>query len=552
MEPVRQNVQYQPARFSLWDTVCIIVGIIIGTGIFKAPGSIFAMSSGPWQALGIWIVGGLLCIVGAFCFAELASTYPRSGGEYIYLTRAFGPWAGFLFAWGQLLIVRTGASIVVMAYVFADYAAKLAGLDDEPDGLPVLYPLLALLPIVVLTGINIAGVQFGKRTQNSLTVVKVLGLVGVLVAGFVWARAPEPGEELTVYEGTIASTGADSLVLEVAGGERVQFRLDRRTRITRDGQEQITPDNEDKRKVNVGDLEGERTKVLVHPNEPERAVRVKGTTRSPLGALTLALILVLWTYAGWHEGAYVAAEVENKRRNLPRSLLLGTAAVIVLYLLVNVAYIVGLGFEAAADSDTVAADVLKRVPGGFGDKAMCVLVMLSSLGAINGMLCTNARIFAEFGKDHALFAVLGRWSKRFGTPLIALSVQLAVCVATVLAMTRWVDNSETFDRLVTGTAAVFWLFFLATGVALFVLRNKDAGIDRPFPAPAYPLTPLIYCGFCGLMVAGSVLGYPRDTAVWFGVLLVGVPLYWLSRHSLRALTPLGQDEGHKVHSTVGD
>ena len=129
MDPARQPPP-RPAHFSLWDTVCIIVGIVIGTGIFKAPGSIFAASGGPTQALAIWLLGGFLCLVGAFCFAELASTYPRSGGEYVYLTRAFGPWAGFLFAWGQLLIVRTGASIVVMAYVFADYFVKFAGIDD--------------------------------------------------------------------------------------------------------------------------------------------------------------------------------------------------------------------------------------------------------------------------------------------------------------------------------------------------------------------------------------------------------------------------------------
>jgi amino acid transporter len=552
MEPVRQDVQYHPTRFTLWDTVCIIVGIIIGIGIFRSPGSIFAMSSGPWQALGIWIVGGLLCIVGAFCFAELASTYPRSGGEYVYLTHAFGPWLGFLFAWGQLLIVRTGASIVVMAYIFADYTMKLADVEDNSEVFRVLYPLVALLPVVVLTGINIAGVQLGKRTQNVLTVVKVLGLVGVLVAGFVLANGRERGKELTVYEGTVTATGTDKLVLHLGDHDNKEFRIDRRTRITRDRQDEWTPPGEKKRKVQPGDLQQLRAKVLIDPDESDRAVHVKGTTHSPLGALALALILVLWTYAGWHEGAYVAAEVENKRRNLPRSLLLSTATVIVLYVLVNAAYLVGLGFEAAVDSNEVAADVLKVAAGGFGAKAMCVLVMLSSLGAINGMLCTNSRIFAEFGKDHALFAPLGRWSKRLGTPLVALVVQLAVCGATIAAMTGWVNNSETFERLVTGTAPVFWLFFLAAGVALFVLRRKDPDIERPFRAPAYPLTPLIYCGFCGLMVVGSVILSPLDAAVWLGVLLLGVPLYWLSRHSPRALAALGRDEGHKIHSTVGD
>ena len=190
MEPARQDSRAKApqAHFGLWDTICIIVGIIIGAGIFKTPSDVFALAGGPIQALGVWIVGGLLAIVGAFCFAELASTYPRSGGEYVYLTRAFGSWAGFLFAWGQLLIIRTGASMVAVAYVFALYAVRLAKIDAEADAYPLAFTALALLPIVVLTATNILGVRMGRLTQNTLTVVKVLGLGGVLVAGFVWAR----------------------------------------------------------------------------------------------------------------------------------------------------------------------------------------------------------------------------------------------------------------------------------------------------------------------------------------------------------------------------
>jgi basic amino acid/polyamine antiporter, APA family len=183
---------------------------------------------------------------------------------------------------------------------------------------------------------------------------------------------------------------------------------------------------------------------------------------------------------------------------------------------------------------------------------MCILVMLSSLGAINGMLCTNSRIFAEFGADHSLFAPLARWSKRWGTPVIALVVQLVVCAGTIAVMAGWVREAETFNRLITGTAPCFWLFFLATGVAFFVLRAKDPGIERPFSAPAYPLTPLIYCGFCGLMVVGSVLGSPIDAGAWLGVLLLGVPLYWLSRYTPRALAAIGRDEDHKIPTTVGE
>jgi amino acid transporter len=524
MESGRPNVEFLPARFSLWDTVCIIVGIIIGVGIFRTPASIFAQAGGPWQALGLWAAGGLLCIVGVFCFAELASTYPRSGGEYVYLSRAFGPWAGFLFAWAQFLVVRTGASIVLMAYVFADYAVKLARLDPSGEGYPVAYTLICLLPMVVLTVVNIIGVHAGRRTQNFLTVVKVLGLGGVLVAGFVWGRVHEDTENWVAHDGTVALVGSDSLALETAPGQPPRvFVLAPGARVTVDGDaaKPLQP--------------GQRVRVLTRPEHGTRAVRVRATESSPWGALAVALIAVLWTYSGWNEGAYVATEVVNKRRNLPRALLLGTAAVIVLYLLINAAYLAGLGYEGAADAREVAADVLARVPGGFGEAFMCVLVMLSSLGSINGMLTTNSRIFAEFGKDHSLFAPLGRWS-RLGTPAVALAAQLAICVATVLGIALVLKTHDNFEELIVGTSAVFWLFFLAAGVALFVLRFRDRGIERPFTTPAYPLTPVIYCGFCAAMLVASALAAPVDTAVWMGITLLGVPLYWLSRHRPRPWT----------------
>jgi amino acid transporter len=426
------------AKLGLWDAVSIIVGIIIGVGIFETPADIFKEAPGPWAALGVWVVGGLLALIGAFCFAELATTYPRSGGEYVYLTRAYGPLVGYLFAWAQLTVIRPG-SIGALAYIFAYYAT---GLMHEPGANLVF--VLALSSVVVLTAINILGVVLGSATQNILTLLKVAGLIALVVVGIGW--------------------GSDDF----------------------------------------------------------------GTARGGdggLGWFVGAMILVLWTYAGWHEAAYIVAEVRDNRRNIPLALLLGTTTVIVIYLLVNLAYLAGLGL-AGAYSATLAADVVRLAWPHFGAKGMSLLIIVSALGGMNGMIFTTARIYAEFGKDHRLFSQLSHWSRRMGTPVRALMVQGVTNILLLLGMWAWGGDRQTFETLINYTAAVFWVFFLLTGLALLVLRHKDADLPRPFRVPFYPLLPLIFCGCCAFMVYGAVQYKPRESVLGLGVLLVGLPFYF--------------------------
>ncbi len=417
--------------------------------------------------------------------------------------------------------------MVAVAYVFADYTMRLLDPEKTFQHYSLLYTATALLPIVVLTITNILGVRAGKFTQNTLTAAKVLGLGGVLAAGFLWARDPATKEQFAVYQGKVlAANPADILVGTTSTVEPRRFSINSKTKIKMDGKDKT-----------AADVVGLTAKVLVQPGQPTMAVRVDATEHSSLAALSLALILVMWTYSGWHEGGYIAAEVRNPRRNLPLALLLATAAVIALYLLVNVAYAVGLGYEGAAGSSEVAADVLALAPWGYGEQAICVLVMVSTLGAINGCIFTSSRIFSEFGADHSLFAPLGKWSPRFGTPAVALLVQGFVSVATIVLVACFFQSQDSFQAIVDGTAPVFWLFFLLTGVALFVLRRRDKSIYRPFTMPFFPWTPLIYCAICAVMVYGSVAGILEEDlgamVVALNVLavLTGVPLYWLSRNT---------------------
>jgi APA family basic amino acid/polyamine antiporter len=451
-------------RLGVWDAVSIIVGIVVGTAIFKSPTLVFQNVAGPWQGLGVWLLGGVLSLVGAFCYAELATTYPRSGGDYEYLTRAYGPCAGFLFGWAQLVAILTG-SIAAMAYAFADYGARLWGLE------PGWGVWLAAAAVVAITLANLAGIAAGKLVQNVLSLVKVGGLTVVVAAGLVWGQAARMGPGAQV---------------EGAG-------------------------------------------------------------------LGLAMVFVLYAFGGWSDVAFIAAEVRGRRRNLPLALFLGIALVTAIYLLVNTAYLLVLGFEGARRTFTPASDLLGLAWGDWGAKGVGLLVMISALGAINGMVLTGSRIFASLGRDHGLFAWLARWNRRLGAPVGALLGQAAFALLLIFAVGTvagrngidylllrlgldglpWERYFGGFATLVAGTAPVFWGFFLLTGISLFVLRLRDRGRQRPFCAPLYPLTPLLFCAMCLYMLYSS-LDYAKALAlIGLVPLALGLPLYWLGRRRKR-------------------
>lgn len=429
-----------PPRLGMWDAVSIIVGIIVGVGIFKAPATVFQNASGPAEVLLVWVIGAVPSLLGALCYAELASTYPRSGGEYVYLTRSFGSWLGFLFAWAQLIIIRPAGGIAMPAYILAEAATNLWGLS------PGVAPLVAVSAIMGLTLINILGVTPGKWAQNFLTLTKVVCLGGIIVAGFCLARPP-------------ASSVPPA----------------------------TTP------------------------------------------AFFVMMMAVVYTFDGWNEAAYVAHEVRNPRRNLPRALILGTLAVTLLYLLVNLAYIVGLGFDGARALGPGPADLLSRTFGAAAGNAMNLLIIVSVLGALSGMIFTGARIFSEMGSDHRLFAPLGWWSARWRTPVCSLLVQAGLNISTVLAVGVIWKNKDGFDTLLRYSGPVFYLFFLLTGLSVFLLRWRDPDAERPFRVPLYPLTPLLFCGWCGFMLFGSLKDAWREGLVGLGILALGLPLYLISR-----------------------
>jgi len=588
----RQRLGEPRASLSLFDAVCIIVGIVIGSSIYEVPPLIFSNVSGPWMGLWAWLLGGILALVGAFVYAELGTTYPRIGGDYVYLTRAFGRPVGFLFGWAQLTAILT-ASIGSMAFVFANAADQLFFAEpNQPDSgaSENRRALLAAASVTVLSLLNIAGVVLGKWTQNLLSVVKVLGLGSIIVAGFFLAKL----DALTV--------------------------------------------------------------------PPQH-------TAGPLG-FGFAMIMVLYAYGGWNDAAFVAGEVRHLRRNLPLALFLGVGLITVIYLLVNLAYLLGLGFEGVQKRD-VPGRLLNEFLGKSGSAAMHLIVIVSALGAVNGLIFTGARIYSALGAEHRVFAWLAQWHPRLGSPHWSLLLQWAIAVAMIGAVgtepgRRFIDTlvgyarhalqgmpaeparlltgqwetpaaslelqmrpadskaaelrppllegtfalhvngkvaargqvhldhdrlrfqadgdsqpaadppipeewqallqgdwqlmevsvrqltlrhsrGETltawrseipwrqyfggFGTLVAATAPIFWIFFLLAGLSLFQLRELDPDRERPFRTPLYPFVPFIFCLTCAWMLYNSIT-YARWLSVIFAVpVLVGVVIYFLSGKS---------------------
>jgi len=427
-------------QLTLLDTTSIIMGIVIGAAIFESTSVIASSVTSGLSLILMWLVGGLMALVGALCYAELTTTYPREGGDYVYLTRAFGRRCGFLFAWAQFWVVRPG-SIGAMAYVFGRYANQLRPLDAWV-GSNFALMTYAAAAIVVLSFLNILGVREGKWTQNILTTVKVVGLLAIFFVAFF---AAEPAAA-----------------------------------------------------------------------QPSAAPAAASDYR-------LALILIMFTFGGWNDMAYVAAEVRDPDKNLARALLLGTLAITAIYMLVTFAFLHVLGFDGVRNSQAVATEAVEGTLGDWGVRAISVLICVSCLGAINGMVFTGARIYYATGTEHPLFARLGVWSQRFGTPVRSLVLQAVVTLAVVVGfgLPANVDTppasggaaqveqvagqaEDGFTKMVIFTTPVFWLFFLLSGVSLIVLRRSDRQTPRAYRVPGYPITPIVFCLSCLFMLAASL------------------------------------------------
>ncbi len=421
---------------TVFDGVAVVVGIIVGSGIFSKPGKALAALGSPGLALTAWVVGGAVSLLGAFVFAELGALRPAAGGVYAFLRDAYGARAGFVFAAVGLFGFKP-LSIAGIARVCGDHMVRASEPGASQATIDRVGPQAAALVILGLTAANVLGNRSGARVQNIFMLAKVLALGIVIFAVF--------------------ATGA---------------------------------------------VQPEHFSQSI-PRDPGRSDAV---------AWGAAMLAVLWAYDGWADLSYLNGEVKDPGRALPRIFIGGTLAVVGLYLAVNVAYLLAIPPDRLAASRTVAADALQAAVGGYAPRIAALFIAISTFGAVNGSIMSGARIFHAAGEDRLLPAFLTRVHPVRGTPEAALFVQGILAAALVLG--------ANFDQLTDGFVLTTWMFFVPAAASIFVFRRKMPDAPRPFRAPFYPWTPLLFIAaaivFLGLNAVDDLADLRRmESFGWF-------------------------------------
>lgn len=421
-----------------FDAAMVVIGGIIGAGIFINPYLVARTLDTPWLVLAAWAAGGAVALAGAFAYAELGRRLPRAGGQYVYLGEAWHPLVGFLYGWALLLLIETGAMAAV-AITFAEYALRLVG---TTGGSP---RLVAVSAIVLLTVVNYLGVKPGSRVLNVFVVLKVAALAALIVLA--WA----------------------------------------------------TPSAQD---------------WLARGRADE--------TPSGLVAFGAAMIPVLFAYGGWQTANYLAEEMRDPRRHLPVSLISGTIVVVVVYVLINVAYLRSLGLEGLAATTTPAADAAGLWLGAAGERFIAAAIAVSTFGFLNHAILSATRVYYAMGADRVFLPAFGRIHPRFGTPSVAIVAQSGWAIALTL--------TGTYGELLGTVVFADWIFFGLTVAGLFVLRRRDPE-EAGYRMPGFPWLPGAFVLVALAVVVSSILAAPLRSAVGAGLILAGVPVFWWCRRT---------------------
>jgi APA family basic amino acid/polyamine antiporter len=413
----------------------MVVGGIIGAGIFLNPAVVAERVQSVPLILAVWLAGAVVAVLGAFIFGELGARRPEAGGGYAYLREAYGPLPAFLQAWTLLLVISSGA-IAAVALTFATYAMSLLAL---PAGTAVP---LALGAIVLLTAINIVGVAPAAITGNVFTLLKLSALALLIGAGAVLSgRVPAP------------------------------------------------------------------------PPSPAMPAH-------PILAAAAGLVPVLFAFGGWQQTNFVAEELRDPERNLPRALLFGVGIVVVVYLAANAVYLRTLGPEGLAASTAPASDAMMTLLGPWGRKAIALGITLSTFGFLHVVILVSPRVYQAMARHGTALSALARLHPRYRTPVAALLVQGTWSAVLVL--------TGTYGELLDYAAFGDWLFFALVASTLFVFRRRD-GAAPAFRTPFFPWSVLLFIGAAIYAMVGTVAANPRNALFGALLILTGIPVYFLVR-----------------------
>jgi APA family basic amino acid/polyamine antiporter len=428
-------------RLGLFDATMIVMGGIIGSGIFMNPYVVARQVHTSAMILGVWVIGGVIALLGAFIYAELSARRPQVGGQYAYIREAYHPLVAFIYGWALLLVTQTGGMAAV-AVTFARYFVELTHA-------PVADWLIAALALGALTIINCLGVKEGSTTQSTLMILKILAITALVVCGLIFVGKPA-GEA-------------------VWGG-----------------------------------------RVLDRP-----------VSMDLLTAVGAAMVPVLFAYGGWQTACFIAGEVREPRRNMPRGLIIGVLGVILLYLGVNFVCLRVLGISGLAATTTPASDVMRFALGNTGARLIAAGIAISTLGFLSQSMLTAPRVYYAMAEDGLFFKSVGWIHPRTRVPVVAIALQ-GMC-AVIIAL------SGRYEQILNYVVSVDFIFFGLSATCIFALRRNDVRGKKAafgYNIPGHPVTTVMFVAASWLVVINTIFRYPANTVIGLAIMAAGVPAYF--------------------------
>jgi len=455
----------------LVDATMVVAGSMIGSGIFIVSADITRNVGSAGWLIAVWVITGFMTITAAVSYGELSGMYPRAGGQYVYLREAFNPLAGFLYGWSFFAVIQT-ATIAAVGVAFARYTAYLIPSVGEGNILLDLgfvkisaAQVLAIALIFFLTYTNTKGIRGGKVIQTTFTSAKLLALFGLIIFGFLLVTKSFWHENWqTGFNATHVET-----MNEAGGGTWSQIS----------------------------------GFVLI-------------------GAVAASMVGSIFSSDAWNNVTFIAGEIKNPRRNIGLALFLGTLIVTVIYVTTNLMYLNVLPLQdiAFAKNDRVAVVAAERFLGtDIGPYVIAVLIMISTFGCNNGLILAGARVYYTMANDGLFFRKTGELNKN-AVPEFALWIQAVV--ASILCL------SGTYGDLLTMISFVVVIFYVMTILGIFILRKKRPDIERPYKAFGFPILPIIYILLAIAFCVGLVSASPKYSLYGLGIVLVGIPLYFIA------------------------